>query len=425
MLFLSINNLSFIFKDKLRLGGKKFRISILVISAMAGTALNAQTNQPIRIGLIVDQSGVYSAITGKGSITAAQMAIEEQGGKALGRNIELLTFDHQSKADSAATKAREWYDSGVDAIHDVGGSAAALAVINIAKEKNKILVMSGPASDRITGDLCAPTVAHWAYNSYSLANTVGKAAAERFGKKWFFISADYSGGQDIVKATTQAIATVGGVVIGDAKHPLNASDFSSAVVQAQSSGADVIGLANFGNDLVNSIKAAREFGIRPESKQKLASLLMYINDVHSVGLKTAQGMLLSEAFYWDLNDETRAFSRKYFEKVRAMPNMSQVGTYSSVKHYIKALEAAGTSDANAVMSKMRELPVQDVFTRNGKLREDGMMVHDMYLFQIKSPSESKYPWDHYKLVSTVSADKAFRPLSESACPGTSKKPNFQ
>nr|WP_312461530.1 ABC transporter substrate-binding protein [Comamonas sp.] len=376
----------------------------------------AQSGPPVRIGLIVDQSGVYSAITGKGSITAAQMALDEAGGQVLGRKVELLTFDHQSKADSAAAKAREWYDNGVDAIQDVGGSAAALAVLNIAKEKGKVLVMSGPASDRITGDMCGPTVAHWAYNSYSLANAVGKAAAEKFGKQWYFLTADYSGGYDIVKATTQAISTVGGKVIGETRHPLNGSDFSSAVVQAQASKADVIGLANFGNDLVNSIKAAREFGITPESKQKLASLLMYINDVHSVGLRTAQGMLLSEAFYWDMNDETRAFSKKYFAKVNAMPNMSQMGAYSSVKHYLKAVEAAGSTDAKAVMAKMREMPINDVFTRNGRLREDGMMVHDMYLFQVKSPQESKAPWDYYKVISTVPADKAFLPLSESACP---------
>nr|WP_259165355.1 ABC transporter substrate-binding protein [Comamonas sp. BIGb0152] len=376
----------------------------------------AQSGPPVRIGLIVDQSGVYSAITGKGSIAAAQMALDEAGGQVLGRKVELLTFDHQSKADSAAAKAREWYDNGVDAIQDVGGSAAALAVLNIAKEKGKVLVMSGPASDRITGDMCGPTVAHWAYNSYALANTVGKAAAEKIGKQWYFLTADYSGGYDIVKATTQAISTVGGKVIGETRHPLNGSDFSSAVVQAQASKADVIGLANFGNDLVNSIKAAREFGITPESKQKLASLLMYINDVHSVGLRTAQGMLLSEAFYWDMNDETRAFSKKYFAKVNAMPNMSQMGAYSSVKHYLKAVEAAGSTDAKAVMAKMREMPINDVFTKNGRLREDGMMVHDMYLFQVKSPQESKAPWDYYKVISTVPADKAFLPLSESACP---------
>ena len=376
----------------------------------------AQSGPPVRIGLIVDQSGVYSAITGKGSIAAAQMALDEAGGQVLGRKVELLTFDHQSKADSAAAKAREWYDNGVDAIQDVGGSAAALAVLNIAKEKGKVLVMSGPASDRITGDMCAPTVAHWAYNSYALANTVGKAAAEKIGKQWYFLTADYSGGYDIVKATTQAISTVGGKVIGETRHPLNGSDFSSAVVQAQASKADVIGLANFGNDLVNSIKAAREFGITPERKQKLASLLMYINDVHSVGLKTAQGMLLSEAFYWDMNDETRAFSKKYFAKVNAMPNMSQMGAYSSVKHYLKAVEAAGSTDAKAVMAKMREMPINDVFTKNGRLREDGMMVHDMYLFQVKSPQESKAPWDYYKVISTVPADKAFVPLSESTCP---------
>lgn len=384
--------------------------------ACAAASGIAQAQEAVRIGIIADQSGVYSAITGKGSIVAAQMAIDELGGQVLGRKIELLSFDHQSKADAAAAKAREWYDRGIDAIQDVGGSAAALAVLNIAREKGKVLVMSGPASDRITGDLCAPTVAHWAYNSYSLANTVGKAAAQRVGKSWFFISADYSGGQDVVRATTAAIATEGGKVVGEARHPLNAADFSSAVVQAQASKADVIGLANFGNDLVNSIKAAREFGIKPDSRQKLASLLMYINDVHSLGLKTAQGMLLSEAFYWDMNDETRAFSKKYFARHNAMPNMSQMGAYSSVRHYLKAVAAAGTTEAKAVMAKMRELPVHDVFTSNGRLREDGMMVHDMYLFQVKSPAESKYPWDYYKLVGTVPADKAFLPLAESPCP---------
>ena len=398
---------------------RRFALSSLALAAgvaLAAGPAAAQANPPIRIGLIVDQSGVYSAITGKGSITAAQMAVDELGGQVLGRKVELLTFDHQSKADSAAAKAREWYDGGVDAIQDVGGSAAALAVLNIAKEKGKILVMSGPASDRITGDMCGPTVAHWAYNSYSLANTVGKAAAEKIGKNWFFLTADYSGGYDIAKATTQAIASVGGKVVGETRHPLNASDFSSAVVQAQSSKADVIGLANFGNDLVNSIKAAREFGINPESKQKLASLLMYINDVHSLGLKTAQGMLLSEAFYWDMNDETRAYAKKFFSRMNAMPNMSQMGVYSSVKHYLKAIEAAGTTDAGAVMAKMRELPVNDTFVKNGKLRTDGMMVHDMYLFQVKTPAESKYPWDYYKVMGSVPADKAFVPLGESTCP---------
>ena len=390
-------------------------LASLITAALAFNPSTAHAQDAIKIGLIVDQSGVYSAITGKGSIVAAQMAIDEQGGKVLGKQIELLTFDHQSKADSAAAKAREWYDTGVNAIQDVGGSAAALAVLNIAKEKGKILVLNGPSSDRITGDLCGPTVAHWVYNSYSLANTVGKAATERMGKNWFFISADYSGGQDIVRATTEAIATVGGKVIGETKHPLNASDFSSVVLQAQSSNADVIGLASFGNDLVNSIKAAREFGIKPNGKQKLASLLMYINDVHSLGLGTAQGMLLSEAFYWDMNEETRTFSKKYFSKVNAMPNMSQIGVYSSIKHYLKAVEATGSTEPKAVMAKMREMPIHDVFTQNGKLREDGMMVHDMYLFQVKSPSESKYPWDYYKLISTVPADKAFLPLSESTC----------
>ena len=385
------------------------------LAALMAAPAQAQDKPPLRIGLIVDQSGVYSAITGKGSIAAAQMAIDEHGGAVLGHPVQLLSFDHQSRADPAASKAREWYDSGVEAIHDVGGSAAALAVLHIAREKGRLLVLSGPASDRITGDMCGPTIAHWAYNSHALAQTVGKAAAERIGRNWFFITADYSGGHDVARAASRAVASAGGKVVGEVRHPLNALDFSSAVVQARSSQADVVGLASFGNDLVNAIKAAREFGIRPEGRQKLASLLMYINDVHSLGLRTAQGMLLAEAFYWDMNEQTRAFARRYQAQVGAMPNMSQAGVYSSVRHYLKAVEAAGTADALAVMARMRELPVRDAFTAHGRLREDGMMVHDMYLFQVKPPAESRYPWDYYRLVGTVPAAQAFAPLAQSAC----------
>jgi len=395
------------------------RRSLAVASSSLGMPiLHAQSNDSVRIGLILDMTGVYSSISGKGTATAAALAIEDFGGSVLGRKIELIVGDHQSKADLASTIAREWFDMRkVDTIQDVTGGAAALAVLNIAKEKNKVIVFSGPSADRITNDLCMPSSVHYAYDSYSLANTVARAVVRNGGKEWFFITADYTGGHDIAKAATTAIIEEGGSVIGNIKHPLNATDFSSWVLQAQASKAQVIGLASFGNDLVNFIKSADEFGLGKSGKdtKKLASLLMYINDVHALGLQAAQGMLLSEGFYWDMNDETRKFSRRYFERVKAMPNMSQAGTYSSTLHYLKAVKAAGTTETAAVMAKMRELPVND-FYATGYIREDGRMVHDMYLFQVKSPDESRYPWDYFKLVSKVPGDQAFLPLAKSQCP---------
>ncbi len=391
-------------------------LRILAILSFALAAPLARA-EPVRIGLILDMSGVYADISGKGSVTAAELAIADFGGKVLDRDVELVVADHQGRADIAASKAREWFDvKKVDAIHDVTGSSTALAVLNVAKEKGKVLVLSGPASDRLTGDLCSPTSVHYAYDSYALANSVARTVATQGGKRWYFITADYAGGHDIVGAARTALEKEGGNVIGEVRHPLGASDFSSAVVKAQGSGAAVIGLASFGGDLVNVIKSAREFGIRPGGPQRLASLLMYINDVHAIGLQAAQGMVLSEAFYWDMNAETRAFSRRYFEKVHAMPNMSQAAVYSSVRHYLESIKAAGTTDAAKVMQKMRELPVNDFYAKNGRIREDGLMVHDMYLFQVKSPAESRYPWDYYKLLATIPGDKAFKPLAEAGCP---------
>lgn len=387
------------------------------LAAALMTAMPAHAKDKVRIGLILDMTGVYADIAGKGTVRSAELAIEDFGGKVLGKEIDLIVADHQTKADIAAATAREWFDiRNVHAIHDVTGSAAALAVLNVAKEKEKILVLSGPAADQITNELCGPTIVHYAYDSYSLANTVGRAGVRTGGKEWYFITADYSGGHDITAAATKALEDEGGKVVGSTRHPLGGSDFSSLILQAQTSGANTIGLASFGNDLVNVIKTAREFGVGPESGKRLMSLLMYVNDVHALGLETAQKMMLAEGFYWDMNDETRAFSKRYYEKVDAMPNMSQAATYSSVMHYLKAIEAAGTTDSLKVMEKMRELPINDFYTKDGRIREDGRMVHDMYLFEVKSPAESKYPWDYYNLVDTVPADKAFRPLSESTCP---------
>jgi branched-chain amino acid transport system substrate-binding protein len=337
----------------------------------------------VKIGLLLDMSGLYADVTGRGSATAAQMAIDDFGGKVLGKKIELVVVDHQNKADIAANKAREWFDTDkVDAILDVAASAPALAVLDVAKQKNKIVVFSGPGSERLTNDLCTPVSVHYAYDTYALANTTAKAMVQR----------------------------------GGTRHPLSTSDFASYLLQAQASKAQVVGLANAGGDTVNAIKAASEFGLTRDGKQRMAGLLLYINDIHALGLKTAQGLVLTEAFYWDMNDATRAWSRKYFDKVKKMPNMSQAGVYSSVTHYLKAVQAAGTDETAPTMEKMKAMPINDFFAKNGRIRADGRMVHDMYLFEVKTPAESKYPWDYYKVLATVPGDQAFIPPSKSQCP---------
>jgi branched-chain amino acid transport system substrate-binding protein len=371
----------------------------------------------VKIGLILDMSSLYADITGEGSVTAARMAIEDFGGKVLGKPIELVYADHQNKADIAANKAREWFDQDkVDAIMDVAASATALAVVEVARAKNRIVVFNGPGSVRLTNEACSPVTVHYTYDTYALANGTGRAVVKNGGDTWFFITADYAFGQALEKDTTDVVKAEGGRVLGSVRHPLNASDFSSFLLQAQASNAKVIGLADAGGDFINAMKAASEFGITKSGKQSLAGLLVYINDIHSLGLKTTQGLYLTEAFYWDLNDETRKWSRRFFERMKKMPNMSQAGVYSSTLHYLKAVKAAGTDDTAAVMKKMREMPINDFFAKNGRIREDGRMMHDMYLFEVKKPSESLTPWDYYKLKATIPADQAFQPLSRSACP---------
>ncbi|MGO4764951.1 ABC transporter substrate-binding protein [Cupriavidus sp. 2KB_3] len=371
----------------------------------------------VKIGLLLDMSGLYADVTGRGSATAAQMAIDDFGGKVLGKKIELVVVDHQNKADIAANKAREWFDTDkVDAILDVAASAPALAVLDVAKQKNKIVVFSGPGSERITNDLCTPVSVHYAYDTYALANTTAKAMVQRGGKTWFFLTADYAFGHTLQQSATTVVTEAGGQVLGAARHPLSTSDFASYLLQAQASKAQVVGLANAGGDTVNAIKAASEFGLTRDGKQRMAGLLLYINDIHALGLKTAQGLVLTEAFYWDMNDATRAWSRKYFDKVKKMPNMSQAGVYSSVTHYLKAVQAAGTDETAPTMEKMKAMPINDFFAKNGRIRADGRMVHDMYLFEVKTPAESKYPWDYYKVLATVPGDQAFIPPSKSQCP---------
>lgn len=398
-------------------------LTVLGLSAFAQGAAStpapvAISDGVVRIGLLLDMSGVYADISGRGSATAAQMAIEDFGGKVLGKKVELLVYDHQNKADNASSKARQWFDNEkVDAIHDVTGSASSLAVLQIARDKHRIVVFNGPATERFTTDLCSPVSVHYAYDSYALANTVARTLVASGKKDWYFLTVDYSGGYDLEKNAASAVQRGGGKVLGAVRHPLNAPDFSSFILQAQTSKASVIGLANAGGDTINAIKAARSFGVGTgRNSQTLAATLLYINDVNALGLAASQGMILSEGFYWDLTPETRAWSRRYFERMKQMPNMSQAGVYSSVTHYLRSIEAARTDETTAVMKQMRALPINDFFAKNGRIREDGRMVHDMYVFKVKSPTESKYPWDYYALVSTVPGDAAFRSMGEGNCP---------
>ncbi|WP_249359713.1 ABC transporter substrate-binding protein [Cupriavidus sp. 2SB] len=395
-------------------------IKTIIAAALAVTSLAshaAVSDDVVKIGLLLDMSGLYADVTGRGSATAAQMAIDDFGGKVLGKKVELVVVDHQNKADIAANKAREWFDTDkVDAILDVAASAPALAVLDVAKQKNKIVVFSGPGTERITNDLCTPVSVHYAYDTYALANTTARAMVQRGGKTWFFLTADYAFGHTLQASATSVVNESGGQVLGAARHPLNTSDFASYLLQAQASKAQVVGLANAGGDTVNAIKAASEFGLTRSGTQKMAGLLLYINDIHAIGLKTAQGLVLTEAFYWDMNDATRTWSRKYFDRVKKMPNMSQAGVYSSVTHYLKSVQAAGGDETASVMKQMKSLPINDFFAKNGRIREDGRMIHDMYLFEVKKPEESKYPWDYYKLLATVSGDQAFMPVAKSQCP---------
>ncbi len=396
----------------------------MLAGLLAATALAAATPAPaqkisddvVKIGLILDMSSIYADITGKGSADAAQMAIDDFGGKVLGKPIELVYADHQNKADIAASKAREWFENDhVDAILDVAASATALAALEVAKQKNKIMVFNGPGATRLTNEACGPLSVHWTYDTYALAHGTGYAMVKQGYDTWFFITADYAFGQDLERDTTAVVVANGGKVVGGVRAPINTSDFSSFLLQAQASKAKVIALANAGADTTNAIKQASEFGI-VKGGQKLAGMLVFITDIHALGLEKAQGMLLTTAFYWDMNDETRKWSARFMAKEGRMPTMAQAGVYSTVAHYLKAVQAAGTDESEAVMKKMRETPVNDFFVKNGKIREDGRMVHDMYLVEVKTPAESKGPWDYYKIKATIPAEEAFQPLSASRCP---------
>lgn len=377
----------------------------------------AISDKVVRIGVLTDMSGTYSDISGPGAVEAARMAVEDFGGRVRGIPIEIVTADHQNKADIGLAKAREWYDAGgVDAVFEMMASSVAIAVFELTKEKGKIAIATGAASSALTGKNCSPYGIHWVYDTYALASGAGRTIARLpGGKSWFFVTVDYSFGHALEADTAKFVKEVGGNVIGSVRHPFQTSDFSSFILQAQSSKADVVALANGGQDMVNAVRQANEFGV-VAGGQKVTALLPHLSDIHSLGLKTAQGIILTEGFYWDRTDASRAWSKRFFERRKAMPTMVQAGVYSSVTHYLKAIDASGTDDAKTVMTKMREMPVQDFFAENGKVRIDGRMVHDMYLMQVKTPSESQYAWDYYKLLEVIPGEQAFRPLSETECP---------
>ena len=406
---------------------KRKLIAVLVGMALAAARLSSAFAQAkaggpklsdgvVRIGVLTDMSGLYSDLGGAGSALAAKMAIDDfkAAGKGKAFPIELVSADHQNKADVGAQKAREWYDTqGVDMITDALNSAVALSVAKLTAEKKRILIDTGAASTRLTNEDCSPYTVHYVYDTYSLANGTGNAIVKGGGKTWFFLTADYAFGHSLESDTANVVKAGGGQVLGAVRHPLNASDFSSFLLQAQTSKAQVVGLANAGGDTINSIKAANEFGLT--KTQSLAGLLVFITDIHSLGLQVAQGMMLTDGWYWDQNDDSRKFGKRYFEQMKKMPSMNQAGVYSAVTTYLKAIQAAGTDNADAVMAQMKKMKINDMFAKNGYIRADGRMVHDMYLMQVKKPSESKYPWDYFTVKATIPAAEAFLPLAQSKC----------
>jgi branched-chain amino acid transport system substrate-binding protein len=399
------------------------RISAFLVAvalSCAATGFASAQDKTIKIGVLTDNSGLYSDLGGVGSTLAAQMAVEDSGLAGKGWKIEVISADQQNKPDIATNIARQWIDvDKVDIFMDVLNSGVALAVNNVVREKNSIMINTGAATSDLTNAQCSPNTIHWVYDTYMLANSTGQALVKAGGDTWFFLTADYAFGAALERDTTAVVVKAGGKVIGGVKHPLNTADFSSFLLQAQASKAKIIGMANAGGDTTNTIKQASEFGI-VAGGQKLAGLLLFITDVHSLGLKVAQGLNFTETFYWDMNDGTRAFSKRFSERMKnkAEPSMVQAGVYSGLVHYFKALEAMGGNphDGAKVVAKMKEMPTDDPLFGKGTIRADGRKIHPAYLFEVKKPEESKGPWDYYKLVGTTPGDQAFRPLSESVCP---------
>ena len=391
----------------------------LTVALLSGSAALAQ-DKNAKLGILDDMSGLYADLGGAGSIVAAQMAIEDSGLVAKGWKIDVVSADHQNKPDVGVNITRQWIDQDkVDSVFGVLGSGVALAVSGVAKDKNIVYMNSGAASSDLTGSACTPNIVHWTYDTYLLANGTGKAVVKSGGDSWYFLTADYAFGHALERDTAAVVTANGGKVLGAVRHPLNSSDFSSFLLQAQASKAKVIGLANAGGDTTNAIKQAAEFGITAGG-QKLAALLLFLTDVHSLGLKMTAGLEFTETFYWDMNDGTRAFAKKFSERMRnkQMPTMVQAGVYASVVHYLKALESMGGNvhDGVKIVDKMKATPTDDPLFGKGVIRADGRKIHPGYLFEVKKPEESKYPWDYYKLVATIPAEEAFTPLDKSACP---------
>lgn len=391
-----------------------FMLASVAASLFATTALAQDIS--VKLGVLNDRSGVYADLSGEGSVVAARMAVEDFNAAEKGIAVEIISADHQNKPDVASNIARQWLDQdGVTAILDVPTSSAALAVNELVRDANALLIDSGAGTADLTGSACSPHTVHWTYDTWALAHGTGSALVEQGGDTWFFITADYAFGHALERDTMAVVEASGGNVLGSVRHPFPGSDFSSFLLQAQSSGAKVIGMANAGGDLINTIKQASEFGIA-QSGQTLAALLIFITDIHALGLDTAQGLVMTEAFYWDLNDDTRAWSERFEAAHGSKPTMVHAGVYAGALHYLKAVEAAGTADADAVIAKMKEMPTDDPLFGKGEIRADGRKIHDMYLFRVKSPDQSTGPWDYYEVLATIPAADAFRPLADGGCP---------
>jgi len=399
--------------------GTRMKTAIAIIAAVLALTTSAAaeiSGDVVKIGVLNDMSSLYADLGGQGSVEAARMAIADFGGTVNGKKIELISADHQNKPDIGSAIATQWFDNdGVDAIVDVPTSSVALAVQQVARNKNKAFLISGAASSDLTGKACSPTSVHWTYDTVALAHGTGAAIVKAGGDTWFFITADYAFGHALERDTSRVVEANGGKVLGKVRAPLNNADFSSFLLQAQASKAKIIGLANAGGDTINSIKQAAEFGV-VEGGQKLAGLLVFITDIHSLGLPAAHGLQLTEAFYWDQNDATRAWSKRFFDKIKRQPSMVQAGVYGAVTHYLNAIKAAGSDDGPIVVKEMKATPVNDFMTKNGKIREDGTLVRDMYLFEVKAPLESKGPWDYYKQIAVIPGEEAFKLPGPNECP---------